>query len=90
MIITDDLVMGAVYGRRICTAVVEALNAGIDLLLVAFDSSQFYRIFACAANAAAQSKLDPNMLRASEARLDRAFPKITPTSPRADGRPAGE
>ena len=90
VIITDDLVMGAVYGRNICTAVVEALNAGVDLLLVAFDSTQFYRIFACAADAAAQNKLDPDMLRASEARLDRAFPRVTLTSPPADAQPIGE
>ena len=42
---TDDLVMGAIYQRNVCTAVVEALNAGVDLLLVAFDGAQFYRIF---------------------------------------------
>jgi beta-N-acetylhexosaminidase len=36
VIITDDLVMGAIYSHSICTAVVEALNAGVDLLLVAF------------------------------------------------------
>jgi beta-N-acetylhexosaminidase len=70
--------------------VVEALNAGVDLLLVAFDSTQFYRIFACAADAAAQSRLDPEMLRASDARLDRAFPKVTLTSPPADAPPIGE
>jgi beta-N-acetylhexosaminidase len=90
VIITDDLVMGAVYRRNICTAVVEALNAGVDLLLVAFDSTQFYHIFACAADAAAQSRLDPEMLRASDARLDRAFPKVTLTSPPADAPPIGE
>ena len=32
---TDDLVVGAIYQRNVCTAVVEALNAGVDLLLVA-------------------------------------------------------
>jgi len=90
VIITDDLVMGAVYGRNICTAVVEALNAGVDLLLVAFDSSQFYRIFACAADAAAQNKLDLEMLRASEARLDQASPRVTLTSPPVDAPPIGE
>jgi beta-N-acetylhexosaminidase len=36
VIISDDLVMGAIYSHNICTAVVEALNAGVDLLLVAF------------------------------------------------------
>ena len=48
IVMTDDLVMGAIYQHNVCTAVVEALNAGVDLLLVAFDGAQFYRIFACA------------------------------------------
>jgi beta-glucosidase-like glycosyl hydrolase len=74
VIITDDLVMGASYSRSICTAVLEALNAGVDLLLVAFDGSQFYRIFACASDAFAQGKLDAAMLRQSEARLERTLP----------------
>jgi beta-N-acetylhexosaminidase len=93
VIITDDLVMGAVYGRNICTAVVEALNAGVDLLLVAFDSDQFYRIFACASEAATQDKLDLDALRASDARLERSFakPETSPvTSPPVAARPAGE
>jgi beta-N-acetylhexosaminidase len=93
IIITDDLVMGAIYGRNVCTAVAEALNAGVDLLLVAFDSDQFYPIFACASEAAAQGKLDANMLRESAARLDRAFPKpprATSPTPPADAPPTGE
>jgi beta-N-acetylhexosaminidase len=69
---TDDLVMGAIYQCNVCTAVVEALNAGVDLLLSAFDGAQFYRIFACAA--AAHGKLDAAMLRDSEMRLKGAFP----------------
>jgi beta-N-acetylhexosaminidase len=71
VIITDDLVMGAIYQHDVCTAVVEAINAGVDLLLVAFDGAQFYRIFACASAAAVQAKLDSAMLGASEARLSR-------------------
>jgi beta-N-acetylhexosaminidase len=58
VIITDDPVMGAIYHHSVCTAVVEALNASIDLLLVAYDGSQFCRIFACASDAFSQSKLD--------------------------------
>ncbi|MBA2402079.1 MAG: glycoside hydrolase family 3 protein, partial [Bradyrhizobium sp.] len=73
-IMTDDLVMGAIYQNNVCTAVVEALNAGVDLLLVAFDGAQFYRIFACAKHTSSQAKLDPATLRDSEARLRRAFP----------------
>ncbi|MGX9428368.1 MULTISPECIES: glycoside hydrolase family 3 N-terminal domain-containing protein [Bradyrhizobium] len=74
IVMTDDLVMGAIYQHSVCDAVVEALNAGVDMLLVAFDGAQFYRIFACALDASRQGKLDPAMLRQSEARLRRAFP----------------
>jgi beta-N-acetylhexosaminidase len=75
VIITDDLVMGAIYGYGVCTAVVEALNAGVDLLLVAYDGAQYYRIFACATEAADRGELDPDMLQRSEARLKRSPPE---------------
>jgi beta-N-acetylhexosaminidase len=83
VVITDDLVMGAVYGRNICTAVVEALNGGADLLLVAYDPSQFYRIFTCASDAAAQNRLDLDALRDSDARLQK---NPLPPSPIFDAR----
>ena len=71
VVMTDDLVMGAIYQRDVCTAVVEALNAGVDLLLVAFDGAQFYRIFRCASDALSLGKLDIVTLNDSEARLKR-------------------
>jgi beta-N-acetylhexosaminidase len=71
VIITDDLVMGAIYGGDVCKAVVEALNGGADLLLVAYDGAQFYRVFGCAKQALARGELDLAMLGASEARLQR-------------------
>jgi beta-N-acetylhexosaminidase len=74
VIVTDDLVMGAIYNHNICTAVVEALNAGVDLLLVAYDGSQFYRIFTCASDALNRRNLDPVLLHDSEIRLKRTFP----------------
>jgi beta-N-acetylhexosaminidase len=91
VIITDDLVMGAIYGHDVCTAVVEALNAGVDLLLVAYDGAQFYRVFACAADAAEAGKLDLSMLRDSEARLRRNAPdpQRPPVAPTIAARPAG-
>lgn len=73
IVVTDDLVMGAIYQHDFCTAVVEALNAGVDLLLVAYDGAQFYRIFACASNAANRDALDTGMLRDSEIRLKRTL-----------------
>ena len=74
LIITDHHEMGAIYNHNICTAVVEALNASIDLLLVAFDGSQFYRIFACASEAFGEGRLDTATLRDSERRLKRTLP----------------
>ncbi|MGZ5871171.1 MAG: glycoside hydrolase family 3 N-terminal domain-containing protein [Bradyrhizobium sp.] len=74
LVITDDLVMGAIYNHDVCTAVVEALNAGVDLLLVAYDGSQFYRIFACASDAFNRENLDKTVLADSERRLRRALP----------------
>jgi beta-N-acetylhexosaminidase len=71
VVITDDLVMGAIYQHDVCTAVVEALNAGADLLLIAFDGAQFYRVFTCASAAERQAGLDRAMLDASDIRLDR-------------------
>jgi beta-N-acetylhexosaminidase len=74
VVITDDLVMGAIYNHNVCTAVVEALNASVDLLLVAYDGSQFYRLFKCASDALSRQSLDMAMLHDSEVRLKRTFP----------------
>ncbi len=73
VVMTDDLVMGAIYQHDVCKAVVEAVNAGVDVLLVAYDGAQFYRIFGCALDASRQGKLDASILRASKARLERHF-----------------
>lgn len=68
MVMTDDFVMGAIYQNDVCKAVVEAINAGVDMVLVAYDGAQFYRVFQCALGASRQSRLDAAMLRASEVR----------------------
>jgi beta-N-acetylhexosaminidase len=70
IVITDDLVMGAIYQHGVCRAVTEALNAGVDLLLVAYDGLQFYRIYRCALDASAAGELDETMLKNSLARLN--------------------
>jgi beta-N-acetylhexosaminidase len=74
LIVTDDLVMGAIYQHGVCTAVVQALNAGVDLLLVAYDGMQYYRMFDCALGAFARGGLDSKMLRNSDARLKSRAP----------------
>jgi beta-N-acetylhexosaminidase len=70
IIVTDDLEMGAIDQHNVCTAVVEALNAGVDLLLVAYDGIQYYRLFDCALTASARGELDEAMLRKSSGRLE--------------------
>jgi beta-N-acetylhexosaminidase len=74
IITTDDLVMGPIYEQGVCTSVVEALNAGVDLLLVAYDGLQFYRMYDCALSASDAGKLDEAMLAKSLARLDSRIP----------------
>jgi beta-N-acetylhexosaminidase len=69
IIVTDDLVMGAVY-RHACTAAIEALNAGTDLLLVAYDGQQYFGIFDCVLAAFDRHELDSAALQSSDARLE--------------------
>jgi beta-N-acetylhexosaminidase len=70
IVMTDDLVMGPIYQYGICAATVEALNAGVDLLLVAYDGRQFYRIFDCALAASARGAVDRTVMAKAIARLD--------------------
>lgn len=70
IIVTDDLAMGPIYQYGVCAAVVEALNAGVDLLLVAYDGLQFYRVFDCALTASARGRIDVVAMANSIARLN--------------------
>ena len=76
IIVTDDLVMGPIYEHGVCAAVTEALNAGVDLLLVAYDGLQFYRMYHCALSASVDGKLDDAMLKRSLDRLDLRMPAV--------------
>ena len=69
VIITDDLVMGAIYHHGFCRAVVDSLNAGVDLLLIAYDGQQYYRAMACVLDALHEGRIDRAMLEESAARL---------------------
>jgi beta-N-acetylhexosaminidase len=68
--ITDDFTMGAVEQAGLCRAVERALNAGIDLLLVSWDTDKAYPALRCALQADAEGRLDHAMLRQSARRLD--------------------
>jgi len=69
IVITDDLVMGAIYHHGFCRAVVDSLNAGVDLLLIAYDGQQYYRAMACALDALHRGNIDRAMLEDSARRL---------------------
>jgi beta-N-acetylhexosaminidase len=74
VLITDDFSMGAVYRSRegIADASVAALNAGVDLILVSFDTDQYYAVMHGLLAADRDGRLQPDALRQSEARLSRA------------------
>lgn len=69
--ITDDLTMGAVEHAGLCRAVEGALNAGIDLLLVSWDTDKAYPALRFALDALAAGRLNRQILERSAARLDR-------------------
>jgi beta-N-acetylhexosaminidase len=68
--ITDDLTMGAVEHAGLCRGIEGALNAGIDLLLVSWDTDKIYPALRCALDASDAGRLDPAMLKRSAERLD--------------------
>lgn len=69
LIVTDDLAMGPIHQYGVCAATVDALNAGVDLLLIAYDGQQFYRVFDCALTASASGRIDETAMAKSIARL---------------------
>jgi len=71
VIVSDDMVMSAVYRHGGCRVAVKSLNAGMDLLLVAYDGAQYYRMFDCALAAQAHGALDPAMMERSRVRLEK-------------------
>jgi len=71
LLMTDDLNMGAVFRKGICNTAVDALAAGVDLLLISYDPDQYYAAIACAATAAARGTLTDAALAASRRRIAR-------------------
>jgi beta-N-acetylhexosaminidase len=74
VLITDDFSMGAVYRSRdgLAEAAVAAINAGVDLVLVSFDTDQFYAVMHRLLAADREGRLQPEALRQSDDRLRRA------------------
>jgi beta-N-acetylhexosaminidase len=71
ILVTDDFCMAAVTDSRegIGAASVEALNAGVDLILVSYDSDQYYPVMHALLKADAEGRLRPDALGDSDRRL---------------------
>lgn len=69
LLLTDDLNMGAVYRRGLCRAAVDALRAGVDLLLISYDPQQYYRAMHCAVAAERAGLLDDAWRASSRRRI---------------------
>jgi beta-N-acetylhexosaminidase len=74
VLVTDDFSMGAVYRSHegIAEAAVAAINAGVDLVLVSFDTDQFYVVMHGLLAAERDGRLRPEALWQSDERLSRA------------------
>jgi beta-N-acetylhexosaminidase len=76
VLITDDLTMAAAYNRGLCEVTIDALNAGVDLLLLAYDYEKFYPSMYCALQAAADGRIDLAELGRSDDRLAQLSPRV--------------
>ena len=76
ILVTDDITMRAAYasGRKrglgsAAEAAIRALNAGVDLVLISFDTDQVYPVLAALADAHGNGTLGRDTLAESTARL---------------------
>jgi beta-N-acetylhexosaminidase len=78
VLITDNFSMLAVYrsSAGIDQGSIDALNAGVDLILISYDPDQYYRVMHALLKADEQNKLSKEVLQRSDARLARAIQEI--------------
>lgn len=82
IVITDDLVMGAItrrYKGGIGAAALDALNAGNDIVLIGNDGDQIYEVLYALMRADEQGRLAPGKLAASAERLATAAKALGPS-----------
>ncbi|MEW6141367.1 MAG: glycoside hydrolase family 3 N-terminal domain-containing protein [Thermodesulfobacteriota bacterium] len=74
VLITDDFSMSAVYRSSVGieNGSIDALNAGVDLILISWDADQYYRVMHALLEADRDGKLNPDALMHSHRRLERA------------------
>lgn len=73
-LVTDDVTMMALFRSEggVGEGAVRALEAGVDLVLVSYDTDQYYEVMTALLRAERAGRLDPAALAESEARLERA------------------
>jgi beta-N-acetylhexosaminidase len=71
VLVTDDFSMGAVYASKegIAAATVAALNAGVDLILIAYDPTQYFTMMNALLAADQGGRLQADRLARSARRL---------------------
>ena len=71
ILITDDFCMQAVYRSELGLkqATIAALNAGVDLILIAYDPSLYYPAINAVLNAEKQGKINRDRVQSSQLRL---------------------
>jgi beta-N-acetylhexosaminidase len=76
LLITDDFCMRSIYDSRsgMEDGAVQALNAGMDLILVSWDPDQYYRVMYALLQASQHGLLDNESLSRSDERLSRLSP----------------
>ncbi|MDY6783803.1 MAG: glycoside hydrolase family 3 N-terminal domain-containing protein [Cyanobacteriota bacterium] len=72
ILITDDFCMQAVFRSKagLRKATIAALNGGVDLVLIAYDTDLYYPAIRATLQARARGKLDEQRLAASQKRLN--------------------
>ena len=82
VLITDDFGMRPIYGSKtgIGGAGVDALNAGVDLILISWDPDQYYPVMYALLEADRQGRLDREALKRSDRRLEAARGPALPTN----------
>ena len=74
VLITDNFSMAAVYrsSEGVENGGIQALNAGVDLILISWDTDQYYPVMYALLKADRQGRLDRDALKRSDQRLEMA------------------
>jgi beta-N-acetylhexosaminidase len=81
VIVTDDMSMGPVVQHGMCAVGVDAINAGVDLLLVSYDTDQYFEVMHCLVKARKEGRLLTQRLRDSDKRLAGLLGAVRPLPP---------